>query len=123
LPLRFVIASVDFRLTPGDHMGLHARVAEIHAKRARRQPRGVPNAGSIFKNPPGGFAGRLLEAAGLKGERKGGAAFSEQHANFIVNLGGASAGEVRALIELARERVRANAGVELESEVRLVGEW
>jgi UDP-N-acetylmuramate dehydrogenase len=123
LPPRFVIASVDFRLMPGDHIGLRARVAEIHAKRARRQPRGVPNAGSIFKNPPGGFAGRLLEAAGLKGERKGGAAFSEQHANFIVNLGGASAGEVRALIELARERVRANAGVELESEVRLVGEW
>ncbi|MGH7837124.1 MAG: UDP-N-acetylmuramate dehydrogenase, partial [Candidatus Binataceae bacterium] len=59
----------------------------------------------------------------LKGERLGAAAFSDQHANFIVNLGGASAGEVRALIELARERVRARAGVTLEAEVRLVGEW
>jgi UDP-N-acetylmuramate dehydrogenase len=123
LPSRFVITSVDFRLRLGDHAGLRARVAEIREKRARRQPRAIPNAGSIFKNPPGGFAGRLLEAAGLKGERKGGAAFSERHANFIVNLGGASAAEVRALIELARARVLANAGVELESEVRLVGDW
>jgi UDP-N-acetylmuramate dehydrogenase len=123
LPARFVIAVVDFRLAAGDPASLRARVSEIHAKRASRQPRDVPNAGSIFKNPPGGFAGRLLEAAGLKGERLGAAAFSAQHANFIVNLGGASAGEVRALIELARERVNASAGVILESEVRLVGEW
>ncbi|MGH7877862.1 MAG: UDP-N-acetylmuramate dehydrogenase, partial [Candidatus Binataceae bacterium] len=123
LPARFVIAAVDFRLAAGDAASLRARVGEIHAKRASRQPRNAPNAGSIFKNPPGGFAGRLLEAAGLKGERLGAAAFSDQHANFIVNLGGASAGEVRALIDLARERVRARAGVTLEAEVRLVGEW
>jgi len=123
LPGGFVIAAVDFRLAAGDAASLRARVSEIHAKRVSRQPRNVPNAGSIFKNPPGGFAGRLLEAAGLKGERLGGAAFSDQHANFIVNLGGASAGEVRGLIELARERVRASAGVTLEPEVRLVGEW
>ncbi len=83
----------------------------------------MPNAGSVFKNPPGGFAGKLLEDAGLKGERRGGAAFSEQHANFIVNLGGAQADEVRALIDLARDRVRAKAGISLEPEVRLVGEW
>ena len=123
LPPRFIITRVDFRLTPGDRAALRARVADIRAKRARRQPKGVPNAGSVFKNPPGAFAGKLLEEAGLKGERRGGAAFSDQHANFIVNLGGAQANEVRALIELARERVRTNAGVSLEPEVKLVGEW
>jgi UDP-N-acetylmuramate dehydrogenase len=123
LPARFIITRVDFRLSVGDRATLRARVADIHAKRTRRQPDGVPNAGSVFKNPPGGFAGKLLEAAGLKGQRLGGAAFSEQHANFIVNLGGAHADEVRALMDLARDRVRAQAGISLEPEVRLVGEW
>jgi len=102
---------------------LRARVADLHAKRAARQPRGVPNAGSIFKNPPGNFAGRLLEGAGLKGVRVGGAAFSDQHANFIVNLGGARAEEVRALIEMARSKVKEQSGVWLEPEVKLVGDW
>jgi UDP-N-acetylmuramate dehydrogenase len=123
LPARFIITQVDFGLTVGDRETLRARVADIRAKRARRQPDGVPNAGSVFKNPPGGFAGKLLEEAGLKGERLGRAAFSEQHANFIVNLGGAHAAEVRALMDLARDRVRAQAGISLEPEVRLVGEW
>ncbi len=123
LPPRFIITRVDFRLAHGDREALRARVADIHAKRARRQPNGVPNAGSVFKNPPGNFAGKLLEQAGLKGERRGGAAFSDQHANFIVNLGGAHAEEVRALMELAQERVRASAGISLEPEVKLVGEW
>jgi UDP-N-acetylmuramate dehydrogenase len=123
LPPRFVITAVDFQLASGDREALQSRINEIRAKRAGRQPRGVPNAGSVFKNPAGSFAGRLLEEAGLKGERRGAAAFSDQHANFIVNLGGASAGEVRALIDLARERVRVKAGVVLEPEVRMVGEW
>lgn len=123
LPAGFVITRVDFELEWGDRDALRGRVAELHAKRAARQPRGLPNAGSIFKNPPGAFAGRLLESAGLKGTRMGGAAFSGQHANFIVNLGGARADEVRALIEMARNRVRENSGVWLEPEVRFVGEW
>jgi UDP-N-acetylmuramate dehydrogenase len=123
LPPRFVITRVDFELAPGDRETLRARVAELKAKRAARQPRDVPNAGSIFKNPPGNFAGRLLENAGLKGARLGGAAFSDQHANFIVNLGGARADEVRALMELARNKVKETAGVWLEPEVKLVGEW
>ena len=123
LPPRFIITRVDCTLVRGDREALRARVAEIHAKRMSRQPDGVPNAGSVFKNPPGSFAGRLLEAAGLKGARRGGAAFSTRHANFIENLGGARAGDVHALIELARARVRASAGVALEPEVRLVGEW
>lgn len=123
LPQHFVISRVDFELTLGDRERLLGRVKELHAKRAARQPRDVPNAGSIFKNPPGNFAGRLLEGAGLKGTRLGGAAFSEQHANFIVNLGGAQAAEVRALIEMARNKVKEQSGVWLEPEVRLVGDW
>ncbi|HSY78019.1 MAG TPA: UDP-N-acetylmuramate dehydrogenase [Verrucomicrobiae bacterium] len=123
LPAHFIITRVDFELARGDRAHLTARVAELHAKRASRQPRGVPNAGSIFKNPPGNFAGKLLEGAGLKGTRLGGAAFSDQHANFIVNLGGAQAAEVRALIDMARNKVKEQSGVWLEPEVRLVGDW
>ncbi len=123
LPSGFVVTMVDFELKSGDCEALQARVNELKAKRAARQPGSLPNAGSIFKNPPGKFAGRLLEAAGIKGMRRGGAAFSEQHANFIVNIGGARAEDVRALIELARNRVRERAGVTLEPEVRLVGDW
>jgi UDP-N-acetylmuramate dehydrogenase len=123
LPHRFVITRVDFQLAHGDRDDLRARVTDLRSKRASRQPRGLPNAGSVFKNPPGNFAGRLLESAGLKGTRMGGAAFSGQHANFIVNLGGARAAEVRALIELARSRVMESTGVTLEPEVRLIGEW
>jgi UDP-N-acetylmuramate dehydrogenase len=123
LPKHFIITRVDFELAHGDRAQLTARVAELHARRAARQPRGVPNAGSIFKNPPGNFAGKLLEGAGLKGTRLGGAAFSEQHANFIVNLGGAQAAEVRALIDMARNKVKEQSGVLLEPEVRLVGDW
>jgi UDP-N-acetylmuramate dehydrogenase len=123
LPPRFVITRVDFELRHGDRDELRGRVADLRSKRAARQPRGLPNAGSVFKNPPGNFAGRLLESAGLKGTRMGGAAFSGQHANFIVNLGGARADEVRALIELARSRVMQSTGVTLEPEVRMIGEW
>jgi UDP-N-acetylmuramate dehydrogenase len=123
LPPRFVITRVDFELERGDREQLRARVAELKAKRAARQPRGLPNAGSIFKNPPGNFAGRLLESAGLKGARMGAAAFSTEHANFIVNLGGARAEDVRGLIELARSRVQEQSGVALEAEVRMIGEW
>jgi UDP-N-acetylmuramate dehydrogenase len=123
LPPRFIITQVDFELDPGDRGALRARVAEIHEKRAARQPRALPNAGSVFKNPPGSFAGRLLEGAGLKGARLGGAAFSTEHANFIVNMGGARAEDVRALMELAQRRVKECSGISLEPEVRLVGDW
>jgi UDP-N-acetylmuramate dehydrogenase len=119
----FIITRVEFELAQGDREALRARTADLKARRAARQPSGFPNAGSIFKNPPGNFAGRLLESCGLKGERLGKAAFSDQHANFIVNLGDARAAEVRALIEIARERVKQTTGVCLESEVKLVGDW
>ena len=123
LPRGFVITRVDFALEPGDREVLRSRVGVIRARRAARQPADHPNAGSVFKNPPGNFAGHLLEAAGLKGTRFGGAAFSYRHANFIVNLGGARADDVRCLIELARDKVQRATGVLLEPEVRLVGEW
>ena len=123
LPAHFVISRVDFELRHGDREKLRAKVTELRAKRAARQPRGVPNAGSIFRNPPGNFAGQLLESAGMKGHRIGGAGFSDQHANFIVNLGGARAEEVRALIEIAKLKVKEISGVTLEPEVRLVGDW
>ncbi len=123
LPCGTVVTSAEFVLLPGSPAAIRARCEEAKAKRERHQPRGFPNAGSIFKNPPGQFAGRLLEAAGLKGYRVGGAMFSTQHANFIVNLGGARAADVRALMLEAQRRVREQFGVELEPEVRLVGEW
>jgi UDP-N-acetylmuramate dehydrogenase len=81
------------------------------------------SAGSTFKNPAGDYAGRLIEAAGLKGARIGQAQISPKHANFIINLGGAKAEDVLALVNLARERVKEGAGVELELEVQLVGDW
>ncbi len=123
LPRGFVIARVEFALQPGDSDALWARIHAIRARRAARQPGDYPNAGSVFKNPPGNFAGRLLETAGLKGMRIGSAAFSSRHANFIVNLGGARAEEVRRLMELARDKVLQATGVLLEPEVKLVGEW
>jgi UDP-N-acetylmuramate dehydrogenase len=123
LPPGFVITRVDFTLESGDRDQLRARMLDLRNRRAKRQPLGVPNAGSIFKNPPGGFAGRLLEAAGMKGARVGGAAFSDRHANFIVNLGDARASDVCSLIQLARDRVIASSGIALEPEVRLIGDW
>ena len=79
--------------------------------------------GSMFKNPPGDFAGRLIEAAGLKGTRIGAAEISTVHGNFFVNTGETRAEDVRALVELARQAVREQFGVELELEVELMGEW
>ena len=86
------------------------------------QPLEQPNAGSVFKNPPGDSAGRLIESAGLKGLRIGDAQISTLHANFIVNLGSATAWDVRALIDRARETVRSRFGVELIPEVKIIGE-
>jgi len=89
-------------------------------ERRRRQPLGRPSPGSVFKNPPGDHAGRLIERVGLKGKRIGGAAISSQHANFIVNEGGASAADILRLIDLARERVYKEFGVDLEMELRII---
>ncbi len=123
LPPGFVVTRVAFELAPGDPEQLRKELSELRRRRAARQPAGAPNAGSIFKNPAGDFAAKLLEGAGLKGMRIGRAAFSEKHANFIVNLGGARAGDVRQLMEMARAKVKASSGVLLEPEVKLVGQW
>ena len=123
LPTRAIITAVRLRLERGDARVLAAAVADAKARRDRHQPKGHPNAGSIFKNPPGAHAGRLIEAAGLKGARLGNAMISERHANFIVNLGGARAADVKGLMDLAACAVRRHANVELEPEVRLVGVW
>ena len=123
LPARAIITAVRLRLGRGDPGALAAAVADAKARRDRHQPKGHPNAGSIFKNPVGAPAGRLIEETGLKGARLGGAMLSERHANFIVNLGGARAADVKGLMDLVVRAVRVRHGVELEPEVRLVGEW
>jgi UDP-N-acetylmuramate dehydrogenase len=97
-------------------------IKELLARRNAAQPVGSPSCGSVFRNPPGDFAGRLIEQAGLKGERRGGAMVSDKHANFILNLGSATAADIEALIVDARAAVERTSGVQLELEVRVIGE-
>jgi UDP-N-acetylmuramate dehydrogenase len=117
-----VVLGAVFALRASDRAVLEARVAEISAQRRASQPQGA-SCGSVFKNPPGDYAGRLIEAVGLKGKRQGAAEISPVHGNFIVNKGGATASDVKALIDLARSTVRAQLGVALELEIQLVGLW
>ena len=117
-----VVLAAAFSLEPGSSAALAGRVSEIAAMRRTRQPQGA-TCGSVFKNPGGDYAGRLVEAAGLKGTTQGAAMISPVHANFVVNTGGARAADVRALIELARETVHACFGVTLDLEIELLGEW
>jgi UDP-N-acetylmuramate dehydrogenase len=99
-----------------------ATIKAMLARRNAAQPLGVPSCGSVFRNPTGDFAGRLIEEAGLKGRRVGGAMVSEKHANFIVNTGEATAADIEALIEEVRATVAQRTGVRLELEVRVIGE-
>ncbi len=122
LPEPGVVTGVRFRVLRADPEALRAHLRRDARARRERQPWGLPCAGSIFRNPPGERAWRLIEAAGLKGHRIGGAEVSEVHGNFIVNRGGASAADVLALIEKIREQVRAQSGVELELELHVIGE-
>ena len=101
---------------------LEKRANEYVAKRKASQPPGA-TIGSMFKNPDGDYAGRLIEACGLKGRTIGGAQISAKHANFFVNLGHAKAQDVKALIDLAHDDVLAKFGVDLQLEVELIGEW
>ena len=98
------------------------RIRELLARRAATQPTGVRSCGSVFRNPFGDYAGRLIEASGLKGRRVGGAVISDKHANFIVNESGARAADVEALIRTVIEEVERRQGVRLEPEVRIIGE-
>ncbi len=117
-----VVVEAEFALQTGDRQALEARVAEITIQRKASQPSGA-TCGSVFKNPPGDYAGRLIEAAGLKGRRSGGAEISPVHANFIVNRAEATAADVKALIGLGQQAVQSQFGVALELEIELVGDW
>jgi len=116
----FVAARFVFE--EGDGAAARERIRTLLAERARTQPTGSKNGGSVFRNPPGDHAARLIEAAGLKGMSVGGAAVSEKHANFIVNRGDATASDVETLIERVQAEVRRQFGTALETEVRIVGE-
>ena len=117
------IAAAWFRFRAGDRDQARERITELLARRIESQPLDLPNAGSVFRNPPGDHAARLIEACGLKGYAIGGARISEKHANFIVNpKGRACAADIEALIEHARRTVRDRFGIELHPEVRIVGE-
>ena len=111
-----------FRFVPGDGDVARARIKELLSRRIATQPLGQPNAGSVFRNPTGDHAARLIQACGLKGHRIGGAEVSTKHANFIVNIGAATAADIEQLIHLVRDTVASECGVQLEPEVRIVGQ-
>jgi len=121
LPEGAVLLAALLHVTPSTRQAVQREVDRLLAQRSDSQPLNVPSCGSVFRNPDGGFAGQLIEQAGLKGERIGGAEISPVHANFIVNIGGATAADVFELIERARDRVRECTGIELASEVRVIG--
>ena len=116
----FVAAT--FRLRHGPGAESRGKITELLKRRIATQPLGEPNAGSVFRNPEGDYAARLIEACGLKGRVIGGAQISEKHANFIVNIGRARAADIEALIRLAEGTVKEKYGVALEREVRIVGD-
>ena len=118
-----VVTRVRLRLSKQEASQVSSKLRELVTRRKSSQPSGYPNSGSMFRNPPGDFAGRLIEAAGLKGKRIGQAQISERHANFIVNLGAAKAEDVRQLMDLARAEVKQRFGVELTAEVKYLGDW
>ena len=118
-----IFTAAWFRFPAGDAAAARARIKDLLARRIAAQPLSLPNAGSVFRNPPGDHAARLIESCGLKGFARGGARVSEKHANFIVNPRGAGlAADIEALIAHVRATVRDRTGVDLEPEVRIVGE-
>ncbi len=121
LPDDAVVVAATLELRPGDAAEVREQIAGIRAWRRAHQPLNEPNCGSVFTNPPGDSAGRLIDAAGGKGLRVGNAEVSQRHANFIVTRPGATATDVHRLIEQVRARVRAAAGIELVAEVTLLG--
>lgn len=114
------ILSVVFRLSKDEPSEIAARVSELAAKRNAKQPVNYPSAGSTFKRPVGGYAAALIEEAGLKGYRVGGACVSEKHSGFVINEGGATCEDVLAVMRHVRETVNEKSGIMLEPEVRLI---
>jgi UDP-N-acetylmuramate dehydrogenase len=115
-------AAAQLRLRAGNGEEGRRVIRELLQRRIASQPLEQPNAGSVFRNPPGDYAARLIESCGLKAVHIGGAMVSPKHANFIVNTGSATAADIEALIEHVRDRVRLRTGVALEREVRIIGE-
>jgi UDP-N-acetylmuramate dehydrogenase len=113
--------SGTFAFDAGEEAAAIARMKDLLVKRVATQPLGLPNAGSVFRNPPNDHAARLIEACGLKGATEGGAQVSPKHSNFIVNLGTATAADIEALIDRVQATVKERTGVELVREVRIVG--
>jgi UDP-N-acetylmuramate dehydrogenase len=120
---RHVVLEAKLRLVHKKPDAVRSRVEEFRRHRAATQPGALQNAGSVFKNPPGDHAGRLVEAAGLKGLTVGGARVSELHANFFIAGAGATAADVHALVHEVRQRVLAEFGVELTPEIKFVGDF
>lgn len=118
-----VVLSATFRLAAGDTGEIRAAMEDYRLRREEKQPLEMPSAGSTFKRPEGHFAGKLIMDAGLRGARVGAAQVSEKHCGFVVNTGGATARDVRGLIEHIQDEVRRQFGVELEPEVKQVGEF
>lgn len=116
------VLEAEFELEADDGTA-HAKMLDYNARRREKQPLAYPSAGSTFKRPQGHFAGALIEQAGLKGKRIGGAEVSTLHAGFIINAGGATSEDVYALIKLVQEEVLKQSGVKLELEVRVLGEF
>ena len=121
LPQGTLIVSATFKLEKCDTEQVKSAMREMRSKRSDSQPLALPNCGSVFKNPEGDFAARLIESVGLKGEQRGKARISDVHANFIVNEGGASSEDVLHLIRLAKTEVKQQTNIDLEPEVKLVG--
>ncbi|MBI4208705.1 MAG: UDP-N-acetylmuramate dehydrogenase [Deltaproteobacteria bacterium] len=120
IPKGAILLSAKLRLKKGDPIEIQERMKKCLEK--RHEPKGFPSAGCIFKNPPNDFAGRLIDQAGLKGVRIRGAQVSDVHANYIVNVGSATARDILSLIDLIRERIREEHGISLELEVKVMGE-
>lgn len=118
---RDVVLNASFKLPQGNLSELLQRRRELLLKRNESQPLNLPNSGSMFKNPEGAFAAKLVEEAGLKGKQIGEAQISERHGNFIVNHGSATAHDVLDLVKLARKKVMERSGIKLELEVKLIG--
>lgn len=114
-----IVLSAEFTLTPAEPETIRTRMKELIGKRTASQPLDLPSAGSAFKRPAGGYAAALIQEAGLKGFRVGNAGISEKHAGFAVNLGGATANEMKTLLRTVSDRVYENSGIRLEPEIRI----
>lgn len=119
---KLIVVEAEMELERGDYNKIKSYIDELTEKRTTKQPLNLPSAGSTFKRPPGDYAGRLIDAAGLRGLRFGDAQVSEKHCGFIVNLGNATSEDVLKLIKVVQKTVKDRFGVELETEVKIIGE-